>query len=193
MKEDISALIDGEVERGARFDRLVAGVKSDAALRDTWDTYHLIGDVLRGTAAGSFGRDGFAAKLASEPVVLAPRAPATAAPKATRRWIMPMAASVAALAFVAWAALPILNLEPAAPVAQVTPTATPVAANPSQTVGVPVGVAAIPANPVAPPAITPVAQGVDDYLWAHQGFSSAGGLHGAAPYVRLVSEHESRR
>lgn len=42
----ISALADGQLQ-GEAFARGVAAVASDPAARETWQTYHLIGDVLR--------------------------------------------------------------------------------------------------------------------------------------------------
>ena len=101
----LSAAVDGDAEALAEACR---AYRDDAALRDTWHTYHLIGDVMRSSELAQPAlRDAeFLAalrlRLADEPVVLAPQPPA-AAPK--RRWALPAAAaaSVAGVAVVAGA------------------------------------------------------------------------------------------
>ena len=47
MKEKLSALIDDELHEEEVASQL-GRLKSDAQLRQAWDTYHLIGDTLRG-------------------------------------------------------------------------------------------------------------------------------------------------
>ena len=159
MKEQISALVDGELdpsETGHYLSRL----SSDGRIRATWETYHLIGDVLRGDLG-----PGCAAKvvhlLADEPTVLAPRR-ARAPARRLMRMALPVAASVAAVLFVAWMAAPQYGQE------------TPF-------------VATAPA-----PAAAPLAVGIGDYLLAHQRFSPSGAMQGVAPYVRSVSDEGSR-
>jgi hypothetical protein len=44
-----------------------------------------------------------------------------------------------------------------------------------------------------PPAVVPAAQGVNDYLLAHQRFSPSSVMGGMAPYVRTVSEAREAR
>jgi len=103
--ERISALMDGELEAG---DILVefGRIKSDEGLLQKWETYHLIGDVLRKegiVAAGFHGfGDRFRETLAKEPTILAPRL-VTVPPKA-RLYALSAAASVAGVAAVAWLA-----------------------------------------------------------------------------------------
>lgn len=104
-REAMSALADGQA---AEADAAFALWASDAQAREAWATYHLIGDVLRSEdlAVRPAGEDflvGFRARLAAEPVVLAP-APTPVNPRtpALRRWIAP--AAVAA-GFVAVAAV----------------------------------------------------------------------------------------
>jgi sigma-E factor negative regulatory protein RseA len=76
--ERLSALLDGELDAGA-VGRACAQWRESAESRATWHTYRLIGDVLRSDdLAGDPARDaGFLgalrARLAAEPVVLAPR------------------------------------------------------------------------------------------------------------------------
>ncbi len=74
-KQQISELADGELD-AALAARLVKRLRGDE-LRDTWDLYHEIGDVIRADAmAASVSSDfsrRFAARLASEPVLLSPK------------------------------------------------------------------------------------------------------------------------
>ena len=44
--EQVSALLDGQLQ-GADFARAVEQVAGDSAARATWQTYHLVGEVLR--------------------------------------------------------------------------------------------------------------------------------------------------
>jgi sigma-E factor negative regulatory protein RseA len=84
MKDRISALMDGELdEREAA--EAIAALTSDAQGRDSWRTYHLIGDALRE------GRS-----------IVAPRRPAANSP--TWRITLPAMAVAAAVAFVSWVA-----------------------------------------------------------------------------------------
>ena len=103
--ERLSALADGEVD-GAAAAAACGAWKSDVELRRAWHAWHLIGDVLRSEdLASSAERDqaflvALRARLAAEPVVLAPepRPEAASSPAATRRttgrWLLP--SSVAA-------------------------------------------------------------------------------------------------
>ena len=71
MSDSISRLMDGEVDDTEL--EIVCGHlrRSDAVA--TWVCYHVIGDFLRGSAAPTPGfAERFAARLASEPTVLAP-------------------------------------------------------------------------------------------------------------------------
>jgi len=100
MQENLSALMDGELDERAAA-RLLTELKQSEELRQHWHTYHLIGDVLRGESAGSTDLlEAVSQKLASEPVILAPRSGLQ-----TRRHVRlaySLAASVAGFAFVAW-------------------------------------------------------------------------------------------
>lgn len=105
MKEQLSALIDGEFDT-QNADHLLIVAKSDGELRRAWNEYHMIGDVMRGDAvyyrnAASRILDA----LDAEPTVIAP-AMANAAQvaikqpffKKTAFWSV--AASVTAVMFV---------------------------------------------------------------------------------------------
>ena len=100
----LSAAVDGDA---AALDRACRALREGdertrARTREAWHTYHLIGDVLRSSELASAPRRdadflaGFRERLAAEPVVLAPPAPA---PRAAR-WRVP-AAAVASMAGVA--------------------------------------------------------------------------------------------
>lgn len=161
--EKISAFMDGEIDRSEAGGQ-VTRLKEDPHLRATWDTYHLIGDTLRGEKL-SLSRDftaNVSARLADEPTVLAPRSRAPLQATA-RRFALPVAAAVGGMAFVAW--LAVFN-NPFAPQKETLAAKSP------------------PAMAMK----TQVANGeVNDYLLAHQQFSSSTTLHGVASYVRTVS------
>jgi sigma-E factor negative regulatory protein RseA len=161
--EQISAFMDGEIE-GVEATGQVNRLKEDARLRATWDTYHLIGDTLRGEKLG-LSQDftaSFSARLADEPTILAPRS-RSPLQSTVRRFALPVAASVGGMALVAW--LAVFN-NPFAPQKE--------------------NLAAKAPAPVE--AKTQVANGeVNDYLLAHQQFSSSTTLQGVASYVRTVS------
>jgi sigma-E factor negative regulatory protein RseA len=164
MKAKISELMDGEAERHAAAGPLDA-LKADGEARDTWRSYHLIGDAMRDTRMLSSGFAArVAAKLAAEPTVMAP---SRVAPKRqTQRWqVLSAAASLAAIAMVGWLAF--------APQEDVMVAKAPQP-------GLPVKEAAL-AVEVPPPAAA------NDYLYAHQGYSPRNSLQGVAPYVRMVS------
>jgi len=61
--EWVSALVDGQL-RGEEFARTVAYLASSPEARDTWDTYHLVGDLMRSSGNPARGHDpAFVAKL----------------------------------------------------------------------------------------------------------------------------------
>ncbi|HVJ13507.1 MAG TPA: sigma-E factor negative regulatory protein [Burkholderiales bacterium] len=166
MKERVSVLMDGELDDKSAA-AAIQSLANEREARDAWRSYHLIGDLMRGSAPLS---EGFAAritwKLAEQPTVLAP---GRIRPQ-PRRWftVSAAAASLAAVALVAWLAFAPQPQVPAAPLAQAKPEA---------------------------PAIVPMPTAANDYLLAHQGFSPRVSLQGMAPYVRTVSEQtvEPRR
>jgi sigma-E factor negative regulatory protein RseA len=149
--EQLSQLVDGELEN-TEAARQIAALKDDAELRRTWDTYHLIGDAMRGHMATDFTAK-LARRLRDEPTVLAPRH----VPQLPQlpKWSYSAAAAVAAVAAVAWVARP--GLTPEAQIAQA------------------------PAAVTAPPsAEAPRAAGVENYLLAHQRFLYGTGLRTVA-------------
>jgi sigma-E factor negative regulatory protein RseA len=100
MKEQLSALMDGELDMDAS-PHLYTALRSSGEVARCWSTYHLIGDVMRGDLPLQDKLHGrIMQRLEAEPVILAPR----------RRlrgmlhsgYVVPMAASAAAVAFVGW-------------------------------------------------------------------------------------------
>ena len=164
MKEKLSAMMDDALPDGER-ESCVRRLKEDDELRAAWDVYHLIGDALRGHTAPHVA-DEVRARLADEPTVLAPRRPA----RPRLAWYpLAAAASIAAVALVGWLALPLVGLQPDRDAQLVARVAEQV------------------------PAAVPAAQGVADYLLAHQRFSPAIAMSGLAPYVRTVAEESGSR
>lgn len=161
--EKISAFMDGEIE-GIEATGQINRLKEDGRLRASWDAYHLIGDTLRGEKlrlSPDFAAK-LSARLADEPTVIAPRARSTLR-SAVRRFALPVAASVGGMALVAW--LVVFN-NPFAPQKENLAVKTPASVE----------------------GTTQVANGeVNDYLLAHQQFSSSTTLQGVASYVRTVS------
>ncbi|NQY64868.1 MAG: transcriptional regulator [Alteromonadaceae bacterium] len=69
--ETVSSLVDNYQQNDAAFDELV----NDSELSDTWDRYHLIGDVMRNDIPETFQLDlagSIANAIEQEPTVLAP-------------------------------------------------------------------------------------------------------------------------
>lgn len=170
MNERISALMDGEVgqaELGHNLKRLA----SDGELRNAWETYHLIGDALRGHPGPGYAAK-VAARLAEEPTVLAPKRVHSSVQRA--RWLaMSVAAGLTAVVLVAWMALPQTKQE-MQPALATAPASTPEKSTSAR----------LPA--------TPVAAEVEDYLLAHERFSPSGAMQGVATYVRTVADEGGR-
>ncbi len=164
----ISAFMDGETRRHETR-QAILNLKQDQEYCETWDTFHLIGDVMRGDP---LLREDFTVRLRSrlqqEPTVLAPRF----------SWRNPtnLALSAAAsLAAVAVILTLVLTDNPLQPQPQLATVPNPKTAGSTQTAALP--------QPV--PAAN---QGrVNEYLMAHQEFSPSTALQGVAPYVRTVS------
>ena len=158
MNENISRLMDGELDPG-ELDGVCAGLKRPDVLT-TWTCYHVIGETLRGTPTVVVGYgERFAARLAAEPTVLAPRPRPVASGPAT--WAFAAAATVAAITVVGWTAMSVLGD---------TPTGVAKA-------GEATAVSAARVRPSAVPA---------DYVLAHQEYSPAAAIQGVGPYLRAV-------
>ena len=178
MKQDISALMDGELfddEADVLFDKL----KRQPEAREEWHTYHLISDVL-----GQRGRSHIdisatmSERLQDEPTVLAPRANSG---KKASWFALSAAASVMALTVVAWLSM------------QVGSDTTPQMALFQQPASI--HVASYPVSS----RFANNSQGngqvnkgqnqneLNDYLMAHQEFSPSTNVQGAASYIRTLA------
>jgi sigma-E factor negative regulatory protein RseA len=157
MKQEISALMDGEMfedQADTFFDKL----KRHPDAQQDWESYHLIGDVLRqpDRICRSFGKS-FHERLQAEPIVFAPYRRTS---QRVRNFALSAVASMMALALVAWLSLQV-GSEPAPQVAAVQ----------------------VPQEN----AVRPASAQVDDYLMAHQEFSPTADVHVAAPYIHAVA------
>jgi sigma-E factor negative regulatory protein RseA len=170
MKSKISALMDGELETHEASEPLGMLARDQEAF-ETWRAYHLISDALQDTRTLSPDfTPRFAARLAQEPTVLAPRR--LAVRRESARWIgLSAAASVAAVAMVGWLAF-----------------STPPGASPDA-----VAVAQQESAASSEMARVPPPQTANDYLLVHQGYSPRLSLQGVAPYVRTVADPQVER
>lgn len=170
MKEKLSALVDGELS-GEELGRHLGGLRSDAALRSAWDTYHLIGDALRGDLSADIAAR-VVVRLRDEATVLVPRRPVVS----LRRlgwYAMSAAASVAAVTLVIWTAAPLWRSQPQ------------IALAPAAVGGEGVPIAPLTAASARQEAATGE---VENYLLAHQPYSHTSAMQGIAPYVRTIAD-----
>lgn len=171
--ERLCALVDGDNLTPEDWRRASQAWADDAAWRERWHAYHLIGDALRSDelAHGAEGGASFLAtfrqRLAAEPVVLAP-APLPAAEPAVRRRLGWAAPAAVAAGFVAVAGVLVALRQPAAPEG-----GSAIAAAPARPGAVPVSTAPA-ALPGSAPLIVVNGQMIRDarldrYLAAHRG------------------------
>ncbi len=162
--ENISALIDGEAD-GQEAHQAMLRLNDTAEARETWENYHLIGDVMRGEALASFDVSRrVSAALGQEPTVMAPR---RMKPNRPLTYALSAAASVSAMAVVGWMAFS---------TSSVTNPVVEVARAPVAVV-----------QPEAQLVSSPSDGQMNEYLLAHQGVSPSTSLHGVAPYIRTIS------
>ncbi len=181
MKANVSALIDGELDEPSQAAVLDALCR-DRDLRRQWEIYCAIGDCMRGAHCLSPGfTHEVMDRLAVEPTVVAPVARRR---RALRPFLVPVAASVAGVALVAWVALRSLPAEQPREDLATTPLAAG-ALPPSASAALPVQAVAsqTPVAEEGPPPAAGLA-----YLLAHQGYSPSRGLQGVTQYLRVVSE-----
>ncbi|OGA23395.1 MAG: hypothetical protein A3I02_10785 [Betaproteobacteria bacterium RIFCSPLOWO2_02_FULL_67_26] len=172
--DKISALMDGELEAHQAREQWPR-LKQDQELLQHWDTFHLIGDALRGERAlsASFS-ERLVARLDGEPTVLAPR---RAAARRVAAYALSAAASLSAVALVGWVAFVNNPLAPQAELAK-APIAPPSATIPSTQAQI---------------ASVPNEGKMNDFLLAHQAFSPSTAIQGLAPYIRSVSNTRQDR
>jgi sigma-E factor negative regulatory protein RseA len=176
MKDELSAFLDSDLDEETSR-QVLDSISRDSTLRERFETYTLIGDVLRGDVAGSPGfADRVMARLNDEPTVLAPQS----APAPGRRegglWksVMPLAASLMGVAAVGWVAY---TLFPQAEIGNSIAATPPGASRVAE---------------VAAQASTVRMTERDDphrkYVFVHQATSGGGPISGAVQYVRTVSD-----
>lgn len=159
MKQQISVLMDGELfddEAEALLDKL----KRNPDVCEEWQAYHLIGDVLRQPDHACCNISAaMRERLQAEPTVFAPR-------RQTRqkaKWFaLSAAASVMALALVAWMSVQV-GSEPPPQIAMQHST-------------------------VLRPASFSGNNGLNNYLMAHQEYAPSANMQGAASYIRTVAD-----
>ncbi|MDR7004497.1 sigma-E factor negative regulatory protein [Paraburkholderia strydomiana] len=184
--ERLSAFVDGELfgEEHLNLDKFLSEL--DGEDRAAWSSYHLIGDALRsddlavGSATSGAFLSGFAARLESEPHLLAPAAiPVTRRLLALRRRVVPAFAVAAAAATLTWIVVPQLQGVPGGP------GSTQVASVSSH--GDAVQKVAMASVPVAQDANIIRDAGLDQYLEAHQQFAQQPVMPGSMPLIRAAA------
>jgi len=159
--DKISALIDGELSE-QEMQRNLPRLKRHTECCEQWETFHLIGDVMRGERIlpEDFTRR-VCGRLDREPTVVAPRFTY----KRMVGYTLSAAASLAAVAFVLTLVINTDN--------QFYPNQQQLAQ-------------------ATPPAPQPINQArFNEYLMAHQEFSPSTTMQGVAPYVRAVSDGQA--
>ena len=221
-RERLSALLDGELDTAA-IGQACAHWRESAESRSTWHAYRLIGDVLRSDdLAGDPARDvGFLralrARLASEPVVLAPQplvieAESMVVPPVathavgesgagTRRWHW-IAPTAVAAGFVAVAGVLTLtrvageapNRAAGTDIARVAAPASIAAPAPLTATGLtgPAPIGAEPQTFVASGQVIRDAR-LDRYLAAHKQFAGSSALGVPSAYLRNATAEVSGR
>ncbi|HHW65850.1 MAG TPA: sigma-E factor negative regulatory protein [Rhodocyclaceae bacterium] len=174
MKDKVSALLDGDLDEQTTR-QVFDGLKRDPGLRRDWESYCLIGDVLRGDREGS---DDFVARVMAnidaEPTLLAPRRlPESNARQRMWQSLMPIAASVMGVAAVGLVAAALYSQDSTAP---------------QKVAGAPAVKVVSAAAPVRPAAQPGSEDAMREYLFAHQGLSRGGPLPAGVQYVRTVSD-----
>lgn len=164
--EQISALMDSELPEQSAHQALLR-LDDTPAARESWASYHLIGDVMRGQGFPVNVAERVSKALQLEPTVLAPQR--AARPGKALTFALSAAASVSAIAVVGWMAFSIGN----------------VTQSPEELARAPVA----PASQLAEPQLVsaPSDGQMNEYLLAHQGVSPSSGLQGVAPYIRTIS------
>lgn len=171
--DKISALMDDELD-AQQAQQQFARIKQDPALAESWHTFHLIGDSLRGerTLSSDFTQR-LSARLTQEPTVLAPQRSMT---KRFTTYALSAAASLSAIAVVGWLAFFNNPLAQQTEIAQSSPNAS-----------VPASVAPVSAQLASVPSDGKM----NEYLIAHQEFSPSTAIQGLAPYIRGVSSAQT--
>lgn len=175
MKDKISALMDGELDRIDMADT-ISQIKESEELRNEWSTYHLIGDVLR---QPPMSPPDITLNIRNEvdidPIALTPDIPKE---KNSQIFAFAIAASmVAAVAAVTWMSGQTMKQhpltdEPSLQAVAPTVTTAPVLAQKEE--------------PKTDKLVLqdPVSIRINDYMFAHGEFTA---IRGVSPYMRTVA------
>lgn len=183
MSEQISALMDDELNDTHDMSSCLDGICKDQRLRQDWALYHLISEHLRGDSTMAIDcLPRLNEHLAVEPAAtLAATNTATILTPRRRNWrtvswlsfsALAVAMGVFAVAWMAWS----MSLNPANPGAE--------------SMEIVLAPSAAPTVTVMPTSSSPM-ESNRDYLIAHQGVSPSGVLQGVSAYVRTVAETQS--
>lgn len=186
MNEGLSALVDDALDDDAAVALFKKFRSDDEALR-AWNTYHLIGDSIRGDSdlhVNVIAR--VMSRIESEPTVLAPPNGRVARPSSLR-WMLPLAASVMGVGAVAWVAQSLNRPAPTETVARLVPPPVAVVSN-APASALPAPAETTVQAPDSGVAIPVQANFGREYLIAHQAYSPGAQMSGVAQYVRTVSE-----
>jgi sigma-E factor negative regulatory protein RseA len=176
VQERVSVFADGETS-DEQLEIALADLRQEEA-KEAWELYHRIGDILRSDEMDVPFSSGFssrmAASLAAEPTLIAPKLASKPARSRARRFALPgvLAAAAAAVAFVGTPQLMVAF--------QGHPASAP-------------ALAVIADGGVERTALTGGArtgqvlraQGIDEYLMAHQRFSPS--VYSSAQYARSAT------
>jgi sigma-E factor negative regulatory protein RseA len=194
--ERLSALMDGELRDAGEVAQGCRAWRDEAALRESWHRYHLIGDVMRsedlavaGLHDAAFLR-GLRARLEAEPVVLAPSARPAPARAVRWRWAGPAAVAAGFVAVAGVLVATRVQAPEPAPAIAAAPAAVPAPAAPAVT-----AVATAPAaEPAAPPVNGKLIRDarLDRYLAAHQQFAGTSAL-GPSTFLRRATTDAANR
>ncbi len=126
MTQELSSLMDGELE-AREAERAIRSCCGNEELKRKWQSYHLIGEAMRGECAmpGASTRRIMEA-IASEPTVLAPKRPLSTT---AGRIAFAAAASMATVAVVGWIGMQDRGAPAGPSVAKSAPAAAPVVAS----------------------------------------------------------------
>ena len=175
MKEKLSALIDGEFQRDELQGQLTR-LKSDAELRGAWNTYHLIGDALRGHISPDLSSR-VLARLREEPPMLAARRVRSAFGR-FGWYALSAAAGMAAVTLVVWTASPIWHTETQVNAKSENVDLAGPSLSPVTTVSIPVGGTNVSISDAE----------VENYLYAHQPYAHTSAMQGVPPYARTIAD-----
>ena len=200
MKEEISALMDGEIDE-QKMQQYLRELRADSECRDCWEQYHLIGDALRNNLPPQLDRsfvNGISEAIAKEDLPAPVVSPDTSPQKTKRHTVInpfsgfAIAASVAAVAYlgvgmitVEEAAGPSLAsnssvVGPVAPIAQNLPNTLPQS-----------GIQTVQGQQwsISEPAVE---SRLNNYLYNHRNVAGSTAINPAVvPHARLVVNQSS--